>query len=822
MNKYIIVCAAFLCSLAANAATIKGKIVDSNTKLPLEYVNISVTNNNENAKLETGVTSNEKGIFECKVLIGEFTVNATFIGYKSFAKKIKINNLSEVVDLGIISLMEDSKMLDAVEIVGQGTQMRLEIDKKVFSVDQNLAAAGASASEILKNIPSVEVDGDGNISLRNNSSVEVWINGRPSGLTAENRGDILEQIPAETIENIELMTNPSAKYNPEGTAGVINLVMKKTKQKTYYGSVNTGIMYPIKGLPGGNLGASFNYGNEHIDFYINVGTNCRNMIRGSKSNRFMLSNTDTISKLYSDNNSKNNMVNGYLRTGIDYHINKRNTIGVAFFGMYGQRKSKNLIDYQTYSYLDGTYIPERTYSRNNPSKNLGPMLNAEISYRHNFAKEGSFLTADFSVWSNNKKRETSHIQSIFLETDTLISSDEIENQTNKSLFLEGNIDFTYKFSPKSRLEVGWRSNANQQKSLNSAINNITNKSIDSYKNDFYYTDQVHALYATYGNMWGNFSMQLGLRGEYTLRKFESISASEKSTHKDGYFQYYPTVHLAYNFKNNQDLQLNYTRRMNRPRGQQVNPFKNYSDSTNISYGNPYLMPQYSSAVELNYLKMWDNHSISASAYYRFTDDVIQNVSFKNTNMLENTYINISRHQSVGLEIVGKNRLWEILDLTTSVNLYYDKLDSAVFQNPYTKENLLIPEQQTFTWSARIMANVMITKTTTAQLTARYRSPKVIAQGNESHDYSIDLGVRQTFLNRKLSLNVFVRDLLDSHTHKRETFGNGFYQVSESFWGGRTIGFTLSYNFGSFKKKPQEKHQHNETEGHNHDDFGMDF
>lgn len=821
MNKYIIVCALFLLGLSASAATVKGKIIDGNTKLPLEYVNISITNNNENNQLETGETTNEKGVFECKVLVGDFTVNISFIGYKSFTKKIKIKNLSEEVNIGTIALQEDSKMLDAVEIVSQGTQMRLEIDKKVFSVDQNLAAAGASASEILKNIPSVEVDGDGNVSLRNNSNVEVWINGKPSGLTAENRGNILEQIPAETIENIELMTNPSAKHNPEGTAGVINIVMKKTKQKTYYGSVNTGIMYPIKGLPGGNLGASFNYGNEHIDFYANIGTNCRNTIRGSESNRFMLNGTDTISKLYSNNNSKNNMVNGYLRTGLDYHINKRNTIGVAFFGMYGHGKSNNIIDYQTYSYADGVYVPDRTYSRNNPAKNTGPMLNAEISYRHDFAKEGSFLTADFSVWNNNRRKENSHIQTIFSETDTLISGNETENSSNKNLYFEGNIDFTYKFSPKSKLEVGWRSNSNQQQGVNSAVDNLTKKGIDSYKNDFYYTDYVHALYATYGNMWGNFSMQLGLRGEYTQRKFESVSVNNKSSYKDCYFQYYPTVHLAYNFKNNQDLQLNYTRRVNRPRGGQVNPFKNYSDSTNISYGNPSLMPQYSSAVELNYLKMWENHSLSASAYYRFTDDVIQNVSYKNGNILENTFINISRQQSAGLEIVGKNKLWKILDLTTSINLYYDKLDSAIFLNPYTKESLLIPEQQTFTWSARIMANVMITKTTTAQLTARYRSPKVIAQGNESHDYAIDLGVRQTFLNRNLSLNIFIRDLLDSHTHKRETFGSGFYQVSESFWGGRTIGFTLSYNFGSLRKKPQEKHQHSEEEGHNHE-FDMEF
>ncbi len=811
MNKYTIIFALLFISFSAKAATIKGKIIDSNTKLPIEYVNISITNNNENNRIETGVTSNDKGFFECKVLIGDFTINATFIGYKPFTKKIKINNSSEEINLGTISLTEDSKVLDAVEIVSQVTQMRLEIDKKVFSVDQNLAAAGASATEILKNIPSVEVDGDGNVSLRNNSNVEVWINGKPSGLTADNRGDILEQIPAETIENIELMTNPSAKYNPEGTAGVINIVMKKTKQKTYYGSVNTGIMYPIKGLPGGNVGASINYGNEHIDFYANIGAHCRNMVRGSDVNRFLLNETDTISKLYSDNNSKNNMVNGYLRTGLDYHINKRNTIGFAFFGMYGQGKSSNIIDYQSFSYLDGNYIQDRNYSRNNPSHHNAPMINAEINYRHDFAKEGSFLTADFSIWNNNRKNESSHIQTIFSETDTLISSNETENSKNKSFYFEGNIDFTYKFTSKSKLEVGWRSNSNQQSGINSAIDNLTNKSIDSYKNDFYYTDYVHALYATYGNMWGNFSMQLGLRGEYTQRKFESISANEKSSYKDCYFQYYPTVHLAYNFKNNQDLQLNYTRRVNRPRGRQVNPFKNYSDSTNISYGNPSLTPQYSSAVELNYLKMWDNHSLSASAYYRFTDDVIQNVSYKNGNVLENTFINISRQQSAGLEIVGKNKLWKVLDLTTSINLYYDKLDSAVFQNPYTKENLLIPEQQTFTWSARIMANVMISKTTTAQLTARYRSPRVIAQGKENHDYAIDLGLRQTFLNRKLSLNVFVRDLLDSHSHKRQTFGNGFYQISDSFWGGRTIGFTLSYNFGSLNKKPNKPNQQNEME-----------
>ena len=208
---------------AISAATIKGTIKDSTTKEPIGYVNISIKDKND--KLITGGTSNDDGTFSVAAEKGNYIITLSFIGYKNFQKEISVK--SDVVNLGVIYLEEDAQMLSEIEVVGQGMQMRLEIDKKVFSVDQNLSAAGASVSDVLQNIPSVDVDGEGNVSLRNNSNVEVWINGKPAGLTEENRGQILEQMPAGSIESVELITNPSAKYNPEGTAGVINLVMKK-------------------------------------------------------------------------------------------------------------------------------------------------------------------------------------------------------------------------------------------------------------------------------------------------------------------------------------------------------------------------------------------------------------------------------------------------------------------------------------------------------------------------------------------------------------------------------------------------------------------
>jgi outer membrane receptor protein involved in Fe transport len=256
------------------------------------------------------------------------------------------------------------------------------------------------------------------------------------------------------------------------------------------------------------------------------------------------------------------------------------------------------------------------------------------------------------------------------------------------------------------------------------------------------------------------------------------------------------------------MQLNYTRRIDRPRGHQINPRQNMSDPTNIQYGNPALNPQYSSSLELNYLKSWERHTLSVGLFYRYAEKVTQNIRFLDGDIMRNTYTNLGTRHGAGVEVAAKNRLFkDIMQMTTSINLYYNRMDRAVFTptlNDKVFDEVVIPEQNILAWSARINLNFLFTKTFSGQISANYRSPRVVAQGQTSHSYSIDLGLRKTFLNNTLALQFNVRDLLDSRARRNTTYGEGFWQYQENRWHSRTIGLGLTYNFGNMKAKRNEK------------------
>jgi len=717
------------------------------------------------------------------------------------------------MNFGSIRLTEDATVLNEIEVVGMGSQMRFEIDRKVFSVDQNIAAAGGSASEVLENIPSVEVDQEGNISLRNNESVEVWINGKPSGLTAENRAQILQQMPAENIESIELITNPSAKFNPEGTAGIINLVLKKNRKAGYYGSVSGGLTYPSGGAPGGNLGANINYSSSKIDAYANVGYRGMSRVGGSYSEleRFNVADTTMLTQ-DNKNTSKHNGL--FFRAGVDYHINSKNTIGVSGMGMSGKGKTESNVNYLL---EDNHNLKKEEYRRQNLSNGSRSHFNLNLDYKHEFDKEGTELLANLSYSQFNMSNPSTYKQTN--EFPMNLYSEIQQNSAAKDGSLQFKLDYTNKTSETGRFEAGWQSNISNRHSDSDGFDAILNDSLYNYFNIFDYSEQIHAAYFTYGErFFEKFSAQLGLRGEYMIREgnYEAKDVNGINTKQpinfDSYFKLFPSMYLGYSITKRDEIQLNYTRRINRPRGHQINPFRDYSDPTNISFGNERLNPEFSSSFELNYLKSWDNHSFSASAYYRFTDDVIQRINYRNlaAENMESTFMNITQSQSSGVELVVKNRLFKILSLTSSVNLYYGEVDSAAYINPYNNIEEFIKGQESFSWNARVMGNFMFSSTLTGQLTAQYRSPRAIAQGRQENDYSIDLGLRKSLLNRSLNVSVNVRDLLDSRRQRSTTFGEGFNRYSESYRNGRTLGLTVSYNFGNMQ--PKRNQRNNQSDG----------
>lgn len=805
MKRFLILLFSGFSFLSLFAETsIKGKIIDAGTESPIDFVSVAVFRQ-DSKTVTKSMVSDQNGEFEIQALPkGKYTLRLSYVGYNTLSLPVDYNG--NEMNLGMVKLQSNNKQLKEVEVVGQGTTVKFEVDKKVFSVDQNIAAAGGSASEVLQNIPSVTVDNEGNVALRNSTAVEVWINGKPSGLTAENRGQILQQMPAESIESVEVITNPSAKFKAEGSAGVINLVLKKNRKAGYYGSLSAGGLYNTNSNKlGGTLGANFSYSSKKLDANVNVGYRQMNMPSGGSSDRKNYLNGDTLN-LHQESDNLRSMGGVFSRLSLDYHLNDNNTLSLSGFGMLGGGTSANNIDYLLTNTNNNNSIL-KDYYRNTASDGTRRHMHSNLDFQHDFDKKGSNIIfslgySAFAMSDSARYKQTDNLNNGFVSSDLSQSGGANSNE------YEFKVDFTKKFSENSKLEAGWESDMEHQISNTSGYDFKTSKVLDSYYDKFDYTEQNHAAYVTYGNKLGKLSVQAGLRAEYYAKAFTNTMANDMQTlPTTGYFRPFPSLFLSYSLPKNNEVQLNVTSRVNRPRGRDINPYRNYSDSTNISYGNPDLTPEYSSAYEFNYIKTWDNHSLSGSAYYRFTDKVIQGVSFMQDGIMQSTSMNLTKQQNSGIELVAKNRIFQVVNLTSSLNFYYSKIDSA----SYIKEDVTlarIPQQELFSWNARTMANFALSKTFFGQISAEYNAPRLIAQGKELSNFAIDLGLRKTFLDKKINLNLMVRDVFDSRKRQAVTFGEGYSQTSYSYWGGRMIGLTATYNFGNMKPKKQQQKENN--------------
>lgn len=834
MKKILFFVVAMFAVMAMEAAVVKGKIVDAGGAA-LDFVNVMLTSKSDKSAVY-GAISDETGHFEVmNVPAGEYELDITFVGYQTIKRSVAIKSLNEQVALGKLVLREDAKMLGEVEVVGQASQMRFDIDKKVFNVDQNLAASGASASEMLQGIPSVDVDNEGNISLRNSSSVEVWINGKPSGLTEENRAQILEQMPAGSIEAVEVITNPSAKFNPEGTAGIINLVLKKDRKAGYYGSVSAGGMYNIGSpVPGAHVGANFNYNSSLVDFYVNLGLRYMSHESDNVTDRYSFERLaldsyedvreqwgDTLSYLNTLSASRRSFLGLFGRMGADFHITKKSTIGISLMGHGGTNNSANE---NTYTNVLWGAMDTTMYLRSNQQAGMRPSYSASLDYAYEIDEKGSEVRTSIEYSGHKRSGDYVYVQEALRGYSPEYT--QIQRQNGNSQSVRYKLDYTQKIGQTQKVEAGLYGSWQQRLSPSRAWNMEGEDSLLIQFNDFDYEEWIGAMYATYGAKFGPFSMSLGLRGEYTNTYVRTRDKEEESAWEStrrGYFEVYPTAFLSYAFPNNHELQANYTRRINRPRGRQINSFRDMSDSTNISFGNPLLDPEISSAVELNYLKTWDNHAISAGLYYRFSDNAIERVRYLDDNVMYTTFENVSRRQSAGLEIVAKNKVTKWLNLTTTVNCYYSAMDSVFYDTDLDGSlDLLYPFQQSFSWNARIMANFLIPMGWSAQLTGMYRSADVVAQGKMNSQYVVDLGVRKSFLDRKLNLAISVRDLLNSRRWASTTWGDNFWQYSSHEPRGTMFSVTLTYNFGNMRAKKQRPQSGGMDMGGDGMDEGIDY
>ncbi len=788
MGKRFII--ALLCCVSVMnvlAQEIKGKIIDAGTGDPLDFVNVALYNEKNKHKLEAGLTSDLDGNFVLNnIKNGTYELRLTYVGYNEVIIPVILTPQKPSMNLGTIKMQEDSKLLGEVQITGMKSQMKFEVDKKVFNMDQNIASAGASASDALANIPSVSVDSEGNVSLRNNSAVTIWINGRPSGLSEENRAQILEQLPAESIQSIEIITNPSSKYSAEGSAGIINIIMKREKKAGYYGGVSGN----ADTFGGFGANANINYTYNKFEASATLGYRDREMRRHSYKDRTTFGN-GTTSQLLTHEKGKmyGDGVTG--RLALNYYLTENDILGFTGSGMIGNRNHQNDINYGVYNNSEFDY----DYYRNTHSKGDHKHYDLALDYEHKFSK-----TSDIRFNASYDKYKYDGT-SDYKQDREGIHEYQYQKSPRDHDSWEFQADYTNQFREELKLEAGYKGNLNKRHSTTQTWTDEERLIEEmSLYNVFDYKENIQAAYLNLSGKYDLFGYQAGLRGEYTHYSTSSLGfeTGEPEKNSRNYFDLFPSVFLTYTMNESNEFQINYTRRINRPRGRQLSAFKNISDSTNISFGNPLLQPEYTDAIELNYIKSWEEHTLSASLYYRTTDGVIRSVSYMDGNTMFSTYDNVTKTTRSGAEVVAKNRLFEIVDLTTSVNLYYFHMDG--FDYHYNDFVQNYKGSNNFSWDARVIANIMLPWSLTLQLTGGYNSSAKTAQGKDYDSYWVDAGLRRSFLKRKLTVSVTGRDLLDSRRRKSYTFGNNFEQLSKDIWGGRMATLNVAYSFGNSGKK----------------------
>ena len=803
--------------------TVKGKVLDKQTDEVLQFVNVKLTRGD---KLVQGSITDVSGSFNLTgVPDGQYTLTVSFVGYKTVTRRVDVNPQKRRHNFPALYLSEDSKTLKEVQVTGQRSQMKLEVDRKTFAVDNVLAAAGGNATELLEQIPSIEVTTDGEISLRGNSSVEVWINGKASGLTSDNRYDILQQIPAESIERVEVIDNPSAKFSAEGSAGIINIILKRDRKAGYYGSLRAGV--DTRG--GWQTGANLNYSSGVLEAYGNLGYRARRGGGGSESEQEYLQ-TQQYQRYYSEDSGRGGGLFG--RAGLTWHVTTKDDISVSGMTMQGHRKSDNTTPYH-YGTIGNDY-DDYLMTRRTTGDGDNHMYHAELGYDHNWSDKHKLkFVVSFNKWSsdNSNTYQDCTVWNEFCKTSSL---DEAIYQYRPSFInnrsWETKLEYENQLTDNLKLEAGYNGNFShentpQESWVDSTSWEGTNvKEERSFFNRFIYDNNIHAVYLTLNTkLWQRLGVMAGLRGEYWHVDTESYDwyqehgvADKAPVFKKDYFQLFPSLFLSYELTPTAQLQLNYTRRLRRPWGGQLNSFKNTRDATMVEFGNPELTPEFSNSYSLNFLKTWPEHTLSISTYYRPTTDVIQRIRYQGDDgVMYTTNENVARNQRAGMELIVKDKLFRILDLTTTLNGYYYKLDG--FSYIINGQTITGASDENFSWDARVLASFILPYDISLQATGNYRSRGVITQGYRRANGSLDLGLRKSFLNKKLALAINWRDVFSTRRWKTYTSSDTFTRYQEN-WRDPRVNFTLTWNFGNMNQQKKK----GRGDGQGDDDQGGSF
>lgn len=768
--------------------TFEGQILDQSSNVPLEFATISFFVLRDSSLAGGGLTDTE-GKFSIEMPAGQYFATAEYIGFQPMSFPITMDReavraAGGKVDLGQIKLATDAQMLDEVEVRAEISETQFSLDKKVFNVGKDLANRGGSAEDILDNVPSVAVDIEGNVSLRGSEGVRILIDGKPSGLA----GSALKSLPANLIDQVEVITNPSARYEAEGSSGIINIILKKDKRGGFNGAIDGQVGVPEQY----GVGANLNYRKGPLNWFLNYGIRKRTGPGGGNNyqERYFDNAPTTITDQTRDINRSG--INNSVRFGADYFFNDKEFLTGAFSYRVGDDDNLSTVTYLDYLGSTENLISNsvRTDNENETDTNL----NYDLSYRKEYTNRDHRLDISFQYRDDSEEES-----SLFLEEINNINAPN-ETLNQRSANKEGQenmvfqVDFKKPLKGKDhKFEVGIRSGLRTINN-NYKVEDLVDgnwEEIASLTNNFNYNEDIHALYTQYGNRYGDFSIQVGLRGEYADISTELIQTGEQNSRDN--LRVFPSIFLNYELSEGNALQLSYSSRIRRPRFRDLNPFFTFSDNRNFYSGNPNLTPELSDSYEVGYLRIWDKATINASLFYRYTSDKIsrfREVFADGTTLLRPE--NFATEENLGLDVNFSYNGIKGLRVSGNANFFNNKVDATSLAPNLTSD--------AFTWFGRMTARYSFWENADMQLRLNHRGARVTPQGESDPITSVDFGMSKDVFKRNGTLTLSVRDVFNSRKRSGITVGEDFFVRSDFQWRARSANLSFTYRINQKKSR----------------------
>jgi outer membrane receptor for ferrienterochelin and colicins len=765
----------------------------------LEYATV-ILQNAQKLEIVTGGVTDIDGKFSFEVNSGIYNVRYEFISFKTVTVKNK--NLNTDTNLGTIFLEEDVAQLNDVVVVAEKSTVEIKLDKRVYNVGKDMMVKGGTVSDVLDNVPSVTVDPDGTIALRGNENVRILIDGKPSGLAGINIADALKLLPADAVEKVEVITNPSARYDAEGSGGIINIVLRKGKAQGINGSVVLSAGDPETY----GISSNLNFRSDNFNLFSNFGYNYRNSPGNSLNDAEYFNPDGTTSSFVNERRTNERLNEGYnANFGIDLFLDKNTTWSNAL--TFSKSRGKNPDDVYFYNF-DNTFTPTFIRNRFNDQKSNDFNFEYSTNFTKNFKKEDHKLTVDIAISQNRDNDNSIIYDQIVGDSSSLFTESTLNNQKQQRNLFQ--TDYVLPIGENGRFEAGYRGSFQK---------NLTDFEIEPntlYSNTLEYNENINALYTQYGNKINKFSYFLGLRFEDSDIDVNSLTSNDYNNKK--YNNFFPTATVNYEFSDSNSMSLSYSKRINRPRGRFLNPFSTYSSNINIFQGNPDLNPAYTNAIDLGYLKRWNKLTLNSSVYVNITDESFQFIRKESGLFVDgipvilSTPINLSKEYRAGFEFNVNYTPYKWWKLNGNLNVFRNENKGDYEYTDYLGNDVVQNFDNVATsWFTRISSKITLPYKIDWQTNVTYNAPQNSAQGKRLDMTSVNLAFSKDILKDKGSITLNVSDLFNTRKRRfTNEIDNVVSSYSEFQWRQRQITLAFTYRFN--KKK-------NERESQRRDDGG---